>query len=191
MPVIFQSMHTSCRCKKHGLITAGVMLTQCLRWDSTTEATRQNQVQENRLADVQEGNLSYHATCWAYKRLGKSLSAAVLVKMAVCNGPTTHSGAWQCLELQCRRVPSKVNLPCHVARSGDHSVRLISHCSWSYACTCSKIYMWQMQGAYLLGLKGPAQCVKFDDGPMKIHLVPSDGSSPMASYSRDLHLFHM
>ena len=36
-----------------------------------------------------------------------------------------------------------------------------------------------MQGAYLLGLKGPAQCVKFDDGPMKIHLVPRNGDKPM------------
>ena len=37
------------------------------------------------------------------------------------------------------------------------------------------------QGQYLLGLRGPAQCVNFDDGPMKVHLVPRDGGKPVAS----------
>ena len=40
-----------------------------------------------------------------------------------------------------------------------------------------------VQGQYLLGLRGPAQCVSFDDGPMKVHLVPRNGGKPMASSS--------
>ena len=44
--------------------------------------------------------------------------------------------------------------------------------------TCYALYV---QGQYLLGLRGPAQCVNFDDGPMKVHLVPRDGGKPMAS----------
>ncbi|KAL0046710.1 hypothetical protein WJX82_008018 [Trebouxia sp. C0006] len=34
-------------------------------------------------------------------------------------------------------------------------------------------------GQYLLGLKGPAQCVNFEDGPMKVHLVPRNGDKPI------------
>ncbi|DBA67834.1 TPA: hypothetical protein ACH3X2_014183 [Trebouxia sp. C0005] len=34
-------------------------------------------------------------------------------------------------------------------------------------------------GQYLLGLKGPAQCVNFEDGPMKVHLVPRNGGKPI------------
>ncbi|KAL3146000.1 hypothetical protein ABBQ38_015360 [Trebouxia sp. C0009 RCD-2024] len=34
-------------------------------------------------------------------------------------------------------------------------------------------------GQYLLGLRGPAQCVNFDEGPMKVHLVPRHGGKPM------------
>ncbi|KAL3155783.1 hypothetical protein ABBQ32_012798 [Trebouxia sp. C0010 RCD-2024] len=32
---------------------------------------------------------------------------------------------------------------------------------------------------YLLGLRGPAQCVNFDEGPMKVHVVPRHGGKPM------------
>ena len=39
-----------------------------------------------------------------------------------------------------------------------------------------------VQGQYLLGLKGPAQCVNFDDGPMKIHLIPRKGGKPIVSF---------
>ena len=38
------------------------------------------------------------------------------------------------------------------------------------------------QGQYLLGLKGPAQCVNFDEGPMKVHLIPRNGGKPIVSF---------
>ena len=38
-----------------------------------------------------------------------------------------------------------------------------------------------VQGQYLLGLKGPAQCVNFDEGPMKVHLIPRNGGKPIVS----------
>ena len=36
--------------------------------------------------------------------------------------------------------------------------------------------------SYILGLKGPAQCVEvLAEQPMKVHIVPRDGSSPQVS----------
>lgn len=48
----------------------------------------------------------------------------------------------------------------------------------------------EMQGQYLLGLRGPAQCVNFDDGPMKVHLVPRNGGKPMVSYLNSQLLYY-
>ena len=48
----------------------------------------------------------------------------------------------------------------------------------------SKPFIW-LQGQYLLGLKGPAQCVNFEDGPMKVHLVPRNGDKPIVSLATD------
>ncbi len=31
--------------------------------------------------------------------------------------------------------------------------------------------------AYLLGLKGPAQCISFGTNPMKVHVVPRNGGT--------------
>ena len=31
---------------------------------------------------------------------------------------------------------------------------------------------------YLLGFKGPAQCIEFEQKPMKVHMVPRSGASP-------------
>jgi hypothetical protein len=33
-------------------------------------------------------------------------------------------------------------------------------------------------GPYLLGRKGPAQCIHFTRQPMKVHLVPRAGGAP-------------
>ncbi len=35
--------------------------------------------------------------------------------------------------------------------------------------------------AYLLGLKGPAQCISFGPNPMKVHVVPRDGGTHKVS----------
>ena len=43
-----------------------------------------------------------------------------------------------------------------------------------------------LQGQYLLGLKGPAQCVNFEDGPMKVHLVPRNGDKLIVSLAIDV-----
>lgn len=31
---------------------------------------------------------------------------------------------------------------------------------------------------YLLGFKGPAQCIEFEQKPMKVHVVPRSGAAP-------------
>ena len=31
---------------------------------------------------------------------------------------------------------------------------------------------------YLLGFKGPAQCIEFEQKPMKVHVVPRSGAKP-------------
>jgi len=31
---------------------------------------------------------------------------------------------------------------------------------------------------YLLGFKGPAQCIEFEQKPMKVHVVPRFGAKP-------------
>ncbi len=49
----------------------------------------------------------------------------------------------------------------------------------------SKPFIW-LQGQYLLGLKGPAQCVNFEDGPMKVHLVPRNGDKPIVSLATNI-----
>ena len=39
---------------------------------------------------------------------------------------------------------------------------------------------------YLLGFKGPAQCIEFEQKPMKVHVVPRSGAAPQVpshSYS--------
>jgi hypothetical protein len=51
----------------------------------------------------------------------------------------------------------------------------------------SKALIW-LQGQYLLGLKGPAQCVNFEDGPMKVHLVPRNGDKPIVSLAIDIDI---
>ena len=33
-------------------------------------------------------------------------------------------------------------------------------------------------GPYLLGFKGPAQCIEFEQKPMKVHVVPRSGGKP-------------
>lgn len=34
---------------------------------------------------------------------------------------------------------------------------------------------------YILGQKGPAQCVDLSDGPLRLNLVPRDGGEPLVS----------
>lgn len=33
-------------------------------------------------------------------------------------------------------------------------------------------------GPYLFGFKGPAQCIEFEQKPMKVHMVPRSGGAP-------------
>ena len=40
---------------------------------------------------------------------------------------------------------------------------------------------WPVQGQFLLGRQGPAQCLNMTDAPMNIHLVPRNGDKPMVS----------
>ena len=35
---------------------------------------------------------------------------------------------------------------------------------------------------FLLGMKGPAQCVEMTTGPLRINIVPRDGRPPMVRY---------
>ena len=53
-------------------------------------------------------------------------------------------------------------------------------CPWYGSDSC-----WHVQHAlsfdmppYLLGFKGPAQCIEFEQKPMKVHLVPRSGAAP-------------
>ena len=34
---------------------------------------------------------------------------------------------------------------------------------------------------YLLGFKGPAQCIEFEPKPMKVHVVPRSGAQPQVT----------
>ena len=36
---------------------------------------------------------------------------------------------------------------------------------------------------YLFGFKGPAQCIEFEQKPMKVHMVPRSGGAPQVSLS--------
>ena len=42
---------------------------------------------------------------------------------------------------------------------------------------------------YLLGHKGPAQCIHFTEAPMKVHLVPRAGGTPQVSTPVTLDAF--
>ena len=37
---------------------------------------------------------------------------------------------------------------------------------------------------YLLGFKGPAQCIEFEPKPMKVHVVPRSGAEPQVTLLR-------
>lgn len=37
---------------------------------------------------------------------------------------------------------------------------------------------------YLLGFKGPAQCIEFEPKPMKVHVVPRSGAEPQVMLPR-------
>ena len=42
---------------------------------------------------------------------------------------------------------------------------------------------------YLLGFKGPAQCIEFEQKPMKVHVVPRSGAAPQVPPPLLLHLY--